>query len=207
MNYNISTTTERILLKFDFLLYYYLKHMTPLFDYNRKAGTVFLTTQGLVGDEVRSLTKHNRDVFEKEYTCEISILCMATMAGFMPKKKHGEYYVPRATISLPNSMTGEDLAKILFPRLDIWRLESGSEGGDGSGAAKAFLYSILPYLSEVMVQDGVLWMRNHPENPSVQLLDWLVLHGKTGKVNYTTWCQQKFVEIRNKIQRHKAKRR
>ena len=93
-----------------------------------------------------------------------------------------------------------------FPRLNIWQLESGSERGDGSVAAKAFLYSVLPYLSEVMVQDGVLWMRNHPENPSVRLLDRL-LHGKTGEVNYTTWCQQKFVEIQNKVHRHEAKKK
>ena len=178
--------------------------MVLSFDRSRKAGTVFLTTQGLIGDEVRSLTKHNRDVFEKDYMFEISILCMNTMAGFMPKKKHGEYYVPRATISLPNSMTGEDLARILFPRILTWRLESESELGDASAAAKSFLYSVLPYLSEVMVQDGGLWMKNHQENPSVRLLDRL-LHGKTGKVNYTTWCQQKVVEIKKKVQSHEAK--
>eukprot|EP00552_Chaetoceros_brevis_P000107 CAMPEP_0197740398 /NCGR_PEP_ID=MMETSP1435-20131217/23823_1 /TAXON_ID=426625 /ORGANISM="Chaetoceros brevis, Strain CCMP164" /LENGTH=116 /DNA_ID=CAMNT_0043330055 /DNA_START=89 /DNA_END=436 /DNA_ORIENTATION=+ len=101
-------------------------------------------------------------------------------------------------------MTGEDFARILFPRIDIWRQESGSDIGDHSKAAKEFLYSVLPYMSEVMVQDGVLWMRNHPNNPSAKLLDRL-LHGKTGQVNYTTWCQQKFIEIKNKVQRHEAK--
>lgn len=204
MNYFISTTTEQILLTIDLLLYCYLIMVALSFDRSRKAGTVFLTTQGLIGDEVRSLTKHNRDVFEKDYMCELSILCMNTMAGFLPKKKHGEYYVPRATISLPNSMTGEDLVKILFPMINTWRLESRSQGGDASASANSFLHSVLPYLCEVMAQDGVLWMRNHPANPSVRLLDHL-LQGKTGDVNYTTWCQQKFLEIQNKVQRHEAK--
>ena len=133
--------------------------------------------------------------------CELSILCMITMAGFRPKNNdHDKYYVPRATIGLPNSMNGNDLARVLFPMIDTWREDHFSRHGDKSRAAKAFLQSVLPYLSEVMVQDGVLWMKNHPNNPSCRLLDQL-LHGQTGAVNYTTWCQRKYLEIEQKVAR------
>ena len=162
-----------------------------------------MTTQGLTGQEVRTLTKHRQDVFDKDYLCELSISCMTTMAGFRPKIKHDKYYVPRATIGLPNSMTGDDLAKILFPMLDLWREDQFSHHGDKTTAANNFLNSVLPYLAEVMVQDGVLWMRNHKDNPSIRLLDQL-LHGETGDVNYTTWGQQKVIEINQKVQRHEA---
>ena len=61
----ISKTTAQILLKFEYLIYIYSIYMTPTFDRSRKAGTVFLTTQGSTGQEVRTLTKHRQDVFDK----------------------------------------------------------------------------------------------------------------------------------------------
>ena len=73
-------------------------------------------------------------------------------------------------------------------------LKFESENGDKSGAAKEFLDNVLPHLSKVLIQDGVLWSHYHPGNPAVLLLHHR-LHGRTGNVNYSTWCSREFTII------------
>ena len=161
----------------------------------RKQGSVFCTAQGLTSQEVRSLTKHNRDIFEKTYMCELSIKVMKTIAGFIPDNKDDKYNVPRSSRNnMPGDITVDQATTALFPNIDEWKMEIESENGDKSGAAKEFLDNVLPHLSKDLIQDGVLWSHYHPGNPAVLLLHHR-LHGRTGNVNYSTWCSREFTII------------
>ena len=162
----------------------------------RKAGSDFCTAQGLSSADVRTLTKHKTDVFEKDYMSELSIKAMTTIAGFIPNS-NDTYYVPRAQISL--DVSKDTITKLLFPSIDRWKQEITSELGDNSPSANEFLNNVLPYLASVMFQDGVLWTKKHPNNPAVQ--DFCRrMNSLTPSVNYSTRCvlaRQKNIDLAN----------
>ena len=152
---------------------------------------------------MKSLTKHKQDVFDKDYLCELCIQVMTTIAGFKPNDVTDPYFVPRGTIGLPGSLNPGDLANALFPKLAEWRLQYSSENGDKSNSSKEFLYSVIIYISEVICQDGVFWVKNHERNPAVAEVKRL-LDGRTGTENYVTWTQRKVREIQQKVQVHQT---
>ena len=162
----------------------------------RKAGSDFCTAQGLSSADVRTLTKHKTDVFEKDYMSELSIKAMTTIAGFIPNS-NDTYYVPRAQISL--DVSKDTITKLLFPSIDRWKQEIKSEFGDNSPSANEFLNNVLPYLASVMFQDGVLWTKKHPNNPAVQ--DFCRrMNSLTPSVNYSTRCvlaRQEIIDLAN----------
>ena len=172
--------------------------ITYLLTFHRKAGSVFCTAQGLTGAQVKTLTKHKQDVFDKDYLCELCIKVMTTIAGFLPNNDNDCYYVPRAMIGLPGDLEAGELAKLLFPNLTIWREEHQSANGDKSSSCSEFLYTVIVYFAEVICQDGVLWIHNHKNNPAVNELKRL-LDGRTGAENYVSWTQRKLNEIKQSV--------
>ena len=130
--------------------------------------------------------------------CELSISVMNVIAGFIPHK-NDNYHVPRSTIGMPGSLTPDQVAAILFPNLVLWRNECNSPDGDKSKSTREFLYKVIVYLSEVIVQDGLMWVRNHEGNPAVVELQ-TKMDGRTGVENYNSWTQRKYSEIKHEIE-------
>jgi hypothetical protein len=87
------------------------------------------------------------------------------MAGF---RKAVPYLVPRALLDLPNSV--EWYCEKLLPDLATWRLQAQSRGGDKSLLCDKFLAHLLPYFVEVLVQDGIYFVKDFPEHPMAQYL-------------------------------------
>ena len=196
----LKTTHMRLVFKPCFILciLYFFVLQSYRLTTNRKAGSVFCTAQGLTGQQVKSLTKHKQDVFDKDYFCELCIQVMTTIAGFIPDNENDRYFVPRSSIGLPGNVPPDDIAKLLFPDLNRWRNEYNSENGDKTNSSKEFLFSVIVYLAEVICQDGVLWLKNHKKNPAVAELKRL-LDGRTGVENYATWAQRKFLDIQRRV--------
>jgi hypothetical protein len=123
---------------------------------------------------------------------------MTVMAGFLPNNDKDIYHVPRANVGLPEGLNPDDAAKILFPNLNLWRSQSDAIDGDESKSAKEFLTSVIVYLSEVIIHDGIMWKREHKTNPSVLELQRR-MDGRTGTENYSTWAERKFTDINAEI--------
>ena len=80
--------------------------------------------------------------------------------------------------------------------MEMWKNELDSASGDKTKGARTFIHTVLPYLSEVIAQDGVLWAKHHAQNPAFLAVQ-NQLDGKTGSQNYAAWCQQKYAEIKD----------
>jgi hypothetical protein len=87
------------------------------------------------------------------------------MAGF---RKESPYFVARANLNLPKSV--EWYCKKLLPALATWRQQAGSRRGDKSTLCDKFLNYLLPYFVEVLVQDGVYFVKDFPDHPMTQYL-------------------------------------
>jgi len=160
----------------------------------RKAVTVFLTAQGLPPEIVKTITKHKVEVFFQSYVCELSIPVCVCLAGFLPNKPNDSYFVPRTTIGLPGNFSRDQLTNILFPNRETWISEVSSLQGDNSKGAKHFLFEVLPFLSEVIVQDGIYWVKQFPLNPASRQLI-ARLENKVGMQHYLDWAKEKRKEI------------
>jgi hypothetical protein len=90
---------------------------------------------------------------------------MHAMADFLPKV---EYYVPCTLLVL--QWSDYDIVRKVFPRYDEWLAQYNSPQGDHSDAAKDFLLETLPYLALVTLQDGIYWLRDHPNNSATIML-------------------------------------
>ena len=154
----------------------------------RVAGIDEASTYDIAKDKVSTMSKHKSDKYSKAYEGELNITVMRFMAGFGADEG---YYVPRAHIGLPVA-NEEEMTRIFFPRIDIWRNESSSMHGDGGRAARNFLNHVLPYFSTVLAQDGIFWIDKFPDHPHVQML----LNSMPANVNYARWASDKRREVR-----------
>ena len=140
-------------------------------------------------------TKHKNDAGDRHYASQVSIPVCKVNAGFM---KDEFYFVPRSKIGLPGNLTVEELANILFPFIPRLRDELEDENGDDCSASRHFIDIILPFFAEVLVQDGIYWLQNHPHNSGTQLLQTLLLN-KTGNESYSFWATRKRAAVRNMV--------
>jgi hypothetical protein len=95
---------------------------------------------------------------------------------------------------MPGNMSIDEVTNLLFPGRLKWIEEFNSAGGDKSKGAEHFLFEVLPFLSEVICQDGIFWVHHFPKNPATrQLISRL--ENKTGTQNYIDWAKQKRKEV------------
>jgi hypothetical protein len=99
------------------------------------------------------------------------------MAGF---SKEEIYFLSRMFLELPNAR--EALCHALLPQLETWRNQSKCPGGDHSECANNFLYEVIPYLIEVLIQDGIYFIVDFPNHLVSQILKSLP--------RYETWAGQ-----------------
>ena len=88
------------------------------------------------------------------------------MAGFSKKQA---YFVPRALLPLPHAIGWYE--ERLRPELATWREEAAHPTlEDKSICADKFLNELIPYFLEVVVQDGIYFVKDFPNHPFSQLL-------------------------------------
>ena len=94
----------------------------------------------------------------------------AKTCNVMSGAEKGEktYFVPRALLPLAYSV--EWYCRKLLPDLAKWRREAKSPRGDKSTCCDKFLNEILPYFVEVLVQDGIYFVKDFPEHPMSRML-------------------------------------
>lgn len=116
------------------------------------------------------MTKHRHGTYSESYRAEISIPVATTLAGFVPGKE--EYFVPRAHLKFPEPYNHDSMTKIIFPDIVRYKNELSSERSimKHRESAKKLIYEVLPWLSTVLLQDGVLWMHHYPAISGVALL-------------------------------------
>ena len=81
------------------------------------------------------------------------------MAGF---RCTDQYYVARSRLPLPEER--EYYIRKLLPFIEVWRTEAASNGGDKLECCRNFLYNLVPWFVEVLIQDGIYFIRDHPEH-------------------------------------------
>ena len=84
------------------------------------------------------------------------------------RKGEKSYFVPRTKLPLAHPI--EWYCARILPDLKKWREEASSNIGDKSSCCYKFLYHILPYFVEVLVQDGIHLVRDFPSHPMSHML-------------------------------------
>jgi hypothetical protein len=91
------------------------------------------------------------------------------------RKGENTYFVPRTQLPLAHST--DWYCTLLLPHLLEWQSQARSREGDKSTCCNKFLHQLLPYFVEVLVQDGIYFIRDFPNHPMSQLL----------KVSFLLW--------------------
>lgn len=116
------------------------------------------------GVEERAISSMSKHVSGKKVSCYVTELngkLLQYMAGFSDNE---EYFPPRSELILPDWITKEQLIDLCFPASIRWRREQQLVLGEPSEAACNFLYELLPFLSTVIFQDGIYWIKNFSEH-------------------------------------------
>jgi hypothetical protein len=163
-------------------------------------------------NEVNTMTKHRDNHISKSYRAEMSIPVATILAGFNSKDTNDTYFVPRAEIQLPNNLADADkfseLQNFLFPHLQRWKQELMSDAADKSFllSGEHFLFQLIPWVTKLLLQDGVMWQHKFPQNSALQMLknrlsttEGFRLFGE----NYVTWASNKRNKIKENVkQKH-----
>ena len=78
------------------------------------------------------------------------------------------YFVPQTLLPLERDV--DWYVDKLFPNISTWRREANGRGGDKTILCDRFLNHILPYFVEVLIQDGVFFIKEFPEHSLTRLL-------------------------------------
>lgn len=138
------------------------------------------------------MTKHRQGTYSQSYRAEISIPVATTLAGFVPGAE--KYFVPRANIKFPQTYNHSEIISILFPDYIRYKTEFASETSitKHRESAKKLIYELLPWLSTVLLQDGVLWIKKYPAISGVSFLTNTMSKKKAITAfgcNYVNWVK------------------
>ena len=133
-----------------------------------------------------TMSKHSKDkIFA--YLTDLLKPVLRVMSGHA---KDADYFVPRTDILVSElGMTEDEVTTCIFPLIGMWRDQQASVGGDDSVAARNFLYVALPFLAEVLLQDGIFWIHDFPDHEISTLL--LTRLDGLKAVNYESWAIEK----------------
>jgi hypothetical protein len=153
----------------------------------RTAGMEFSSSQGeLQSDEIATMSKHLKEkIFA--YLTDLLKPVLRVMSGHA---KDAEYYVPRTNITFEEfGLSSDEITALIFPMIETWRDQQQSAEGDKSAAAGNFLNKTLPFLAEVIIQDGVFWTRDFPHHE----ISTILLEKMQGlqNDNYEAWATRK----------------
>ena len=161
----------------------------------RKQGIESASKRGCTEDEIGTLSKHvTRKI--AHYETELHPVILLVLSGFTKKES---YFVPRTHLQLPYGLTEEHLVHWFFPRIDEWREQQadpthGDRPGDHNCAAYTILWTLLPWLSLVIFQDGIYWLRDFPNHEATRLLLYVLPDWYSG---WARWARDEVENIAN----------
>jgi hypothetical protein len=126
-------------------------------------------SSGLRPDQVCTMTKHVQDKYHSAYMPEVEEETMRVMSGF---RKYETRFVPTEHVVFPgeHSKYLEDGINWLIPEYRRYIEEYYSDLGDKSQAATKFLFHVVPYLVETLLQAGYYFIHDFPLHPLTALL-------------------------------------
>ncbi|CAJ1935065.1 unnamed protein product [Cylindrotheca closterium] len=147
------------------------------------------STEGLQQYQVSTLTKHMNDKLTKSYWAEMERRTMTVMAGFDMDEA---YNVLRTQIGLPLESIEACIRALFGNDIDRWKREQEAPDGDKSTCAQKFFSRLLPFLVEVLVQDGIYLIIDHPQHEMS-----IMLHNKIP--GYAQWAAMKRRWVKNEL--------
>jgi hypothetical protein len=126
----------------------------------RSHGIELGSRAGLNAEEIATLSKHKTERIFEAYLTELYPPVLKVMAGF--RVGGDPYFVARTEDPLP--LKDETAVRAVFPKIDVWRAEQSGPNGDKHQSAQNFLYSTLPFLARVLLQDAPRWIGEYPNS-------------------------------------------
>jgi hypothetical protein len=123
----------------------------------RGASARMADLNGVAESDIRRQGQWNNSAMNGAYLTTLPRGIMRSMAGFPTAEGH--FYLPRAQVIPP-----ESLIKKVFPYVDYWYDRMANNRCQRTCAAKGFL-ELLKVLRVTFLQDSVLMMDKHPDNP------------------------------------------
>ena len=109
--------------------------------------------------QINTLTKHLLEKLNSAYQSECDAETLKVMANF---RKSEAYFNALSHLQLPHDI--DYYIKCLLPRYDDWMAQRASPTGDKSKACTTFLTRVIPYLVEVLVQNGIYFIEEFPDH-------------------------------------------
>jgi hypothetical protein len=151
----------------------------------RKCATEKCGRDGLHSSIIATMTKHRlsgMSVLDLHYTTELHPKALACLLG----TKFKDYDVPRTRVNFlvdlddfneegDEELRGllepmQNLVRLVFPMYDDLIEQLDSSRADPGESAFQFIEEVMPYLAEVLVQDGVFFTHEFPDHPVSCLL-------------------------------------
>jgi hypothetical protein len=117
-------------------------------------------SEGLAPWQLNTLTKHMLDKLNSAYQPEMNRETAKVMAAF---EKDEPYFHGSSNLQPP--VAWGTLMDYLLPQYRDWKRQANSLNGDKSQCCNKFLNQVLPFLVEVLVQDGIYLVREFPNHP------------------------------------------
>jgi hypothetical protein len=127
--------------------------------------------RGLNDEQISRFTKHKTDKLHTSYTAEVEEEALNVMSGF---RKYESRFVKEEFVSIPPDMRAKCIVKLL-PRYNQYLQQRASALGDKGRACRTFLLKVLPYLIDVVIQNGIYFIRDFADHPSAVILRVSVL--------------------------------
>ncbi len=128
--------------------------------HTRKLGIIRAHQMGADRENIILLSKHTTHKVDTSYLPELPYQAMLATSGFDVFRRE-EYYIPRSYAKVPTGWSHK-----IFPYLNTWREQVNDLWGYDKGlAAKNFVNSLLPFLAEVVLQDGIYFTAEFPDHP------------------------------------------
>ena len=126
-------------------------------------------SESMAPHQISTMTKHVLDKMHQAYYPEVDKKLCAVMAGFSNDEK---WYVPRTYLDQPpnNATSWAACCSYLMEGYPVWLQQRHSAEGDKSSCAYKFLDEILPFFTEVLIQDGIYMIEEFPNHPMSQHL-------------------------------------
>jgi hypothetical protein len=114
---------------------------------------------GLDAEQIATMSKHRAERIFEAYLTELMPAVLKVMAGL---RQNDPYVVPRTEVELP--FAPDVCTKLLFPKIDDWRVDISRHDGDKHTSAANFLNKTLPYFAKVLFQDFPYWFALNPQH-------------------------------------------
>ena len=156
--------------------------------HTRKLGIIRAHQMGADRENIILLSKHTTHKVDTSYLPELPYTAMLASAGFDVFRRQ-EYYIPRSYAKVPEGWITQ-----IFPYLNLWRQHVNETWGYDKGmSAKNFVNTLLPFLAEIVVQDGIYFTTMYPQHPYSKML-----LQKLQPLGYEQWSTDMRASIENR---------